>query len=211
MTDSGSAPPDGDGAPSGGTNWTAVAAVAGAVATAVAVLAYVVPPSPQAAPAPVAVPVVSASWSPEPPPSPSPVPTPASTPTPEPEPSPTPSPSPTAKPSPSPVHSLPVPVLTLPPVRPGGCDPAYAVLNRYGKVAGTTKGSRIAAAQEARDGMMSASLDATGGVYSIITRLTQGFQELGFILTGMVGGDYNAVSEEMNGDIETLKSLCESH
>ncbi len=104
-----------------------------------------------------------------------------------------------------------MPAPALPAVRPGGCDPADAVLDRYNKVVGTTKGSRIAAAQEARDGMMSASLSATGGVYSIITRLAQGFQELGFILTGMVGGDYNAVVAEMNGDIKTLKSLCDSH
>ncbi|MBB4950866.1 hypothetical protein F4556_006401 [Kitasatospora gansuensis] len=106
---------------------------------------------------------------------------------------------------------MPLPTASLPKIRPGGCDPAYATVNRYNQVVGTTKGSRIAAAQEARDGMMSASLSASGGVYSIITRLAQGFQEMGFILTGMVGGDYNAVATSVGEDVETLKSLCETH
>ncbi|MFJ9520216.1 hypothetical protein ACIRPK_18400 [Kitasatospora sp. NPDC101801] len=210
MTDSGSGEPDGAAASSsGGTNWTAVAAVAGALATAVAVLAYVLPPSPGPAPAPVPAPVVASGWSPPPSPVP-PSPTPSPYPAPEPSPTPSPTPPPPPKPTPSPVHSLPVPALSLPPVRPGGCDQAYAVLNRYNKVVGTTKGSRIAAAQEARDGMMGASLDASGGVYSIMVRLTQGFQEMGFILMGAVGGDYNAVAAGVGEDVETLKSLCET-
>ncbi|MFD8753332.1 hypothetical protein ACFV0O_20515 [Kitasatospora sp. NPDC059577] len=195
-------------------DWGAVGAIAGAVAAVVALVAYLMPPD---APAPPPATPVATTTDPTPPdplpapaprpdPSPTPVPSPVPTPTASPEPdtpSPAPSPTPVRSPTPDPVSQPP-----LPAVRPGGCDVAEAALAAYRRNAGSSRGSRAAAAGQAYQDLMGAGLDAQGAVGATIRRLAAEFQELGFRLNGMVMADPDPVITDIDADSAQLGRLC---
>lgn len=94
------------------------------------------------------------------------------------------------------------------PLLPAGCAEALAVVDRYYRTAGSTRLSQQAAATEAYQGMMGASLDAEGAVRTVTVALSQDFSEMRFILAGMVSGDYAAVQARTAGDAQTLRDVC---
>ncbi len=100
------------------------------------------------------------------------------------------------------------PPLTLEPLPPAGCQEALAVVDRYYRTAGSTELSQQAAATEAYQGMMGASLRAEGAVYAVTLALSQDFSEMRFILSGVVSGDYAAVQARTNRDAQTLRDFC---
>ncbi|GAA1738907.1 hypothetical protein GCM10009734_51090 [Nonomuraea bangladeshensis] len=162
-----------------------MSALAGSIAAVVALFAYLMPPTP----APPST-VVS---SPSPPPS---SPDRGTT-----QPSPPPEPST----SPPPTRTRPTP---LPEVRSAGCDEAAAALTAYRRDAGTSSSGQAAAAQQTYRDLMGAALDAEGAVGAKIRRLASEFQELGFRLTGMTGGDPNQVIADINTDVTEFNRLC---
>ncbi|XTZ15703.1 hypothetical protein ACQSSU_30595 [Micromonospora echinospora] len=100
------------------------------------------------------------------------------------------------------------PPLSLAPILPAGCQEALAVVDRYYRTAGSTELSRQAAATEAYQGMMRASLAAEGAVHSVTVALSQDFSTMRFILSGMVSGDYAAAQARTDRDAQTLRDVC---
>ncbi|NUW32825.1 hypothetical protein HTZ77_15485 [Nonomuraea sp. SMC257] len=218
MTKNGSAqPPAGGGGAGLRLNWPAVSAVAGAVAAVVALIAYLAPPAPPPqsqrdvvvpTPVPESSSPDTATTRPAPPsPSPSPEPSTPDSSTPEPR-----TPESRTPEPPMPRSTPPAPASSEPlaQVRPGGCDEAAAALTAYRRNAGTVRNSQAAAAQQARQDLMGASLEAQGVVAAKISRLAAGFQELSFRLTGMTGGDPNQVIAAIKSDVAELNRLCGS-
>ncbi|SCF01379.1 hypothetical protein GA0074695_2867 [Micromonospora viridifaciens] len=99
------------------------------------------------------------------------------------------------------------PPLSLEPLL-ASCQEALAVVDRYYRNAGSTELSQQAAATEAYQGMMRASLSADGAVYSVTVALSRDFSDMRFILTGMVSGDYAARQARTNRDAQTLRDVC---
>jgi hypothetical protein len=100
------------------------------------------------------------------------------------------------------------PSLSLAPLLPAGCQEALAVVDRYYRTAGSTALSQQAAATEAYQGMMRASLAAEGAVYPVTVALSQDFSTMRFILSGTVSGDYAAAQARTNRDAQTLRDVC---
>lgn len=184
-------------------NWAAVGALAGLAAAFVAFMAYAWPRTPPPAP-PVQRPDAASSRSgpvvPEQPGSAAATTRPA---TPEVTTSP---PRPPETPDSRPPLS--VPSLSVPSLLPAGCEEALAVIDRYQRTAGSTRLSQQAAATEAYQDMMGASLVAEGAVRTVTVALAQDFSEMRFILSGTVSGDYAAVQARTNRDAQTLREVC---
>ncbi|WP_157530066.1 hypothetical protein [Microtetraspora niveoalba] len=222
MTEKGSAQPR----PEGGRarfrrDWAAaVSALAGALAAVIALVAYLSPPESrreEGAGPKVATPTVQSpspdpdtSTPPPPPPSPSPDPETETDEDPAGDPNPSPSPEPIRHDSPSPsperVSDAFPPQSSVPP---GGCVEATTALNAYIQNAGTTRGGQAAAAQQTYLDLMGARLHAEGVVGMTISRLAAEFQELGFRLSGMTGGDPNQVIADIRTDVATFNRLCQ--
>ncbi|OZV83845.1 hypothetical protein CA850_04130 [Micromonospora echinospora] len=100
------------------------------------------------------------------------------------------------------------PSLSLEPLLPAGCREALAVVDRYYRTAGSTELSQQAAATEAYQGMMRASVSAEGAVHAVAVALSQDFSHMRFILSGMVSGDYAAAQARTNRDAQTLRDVC---
>ena len=98
--------------------------------------------------------------------------------------------------------------MSLEPLPRPGCQEALAVVDRYYRSAGSTELSQEAAATEAYQGMMRASLAAEGAVYQVTVALSQDFSNMRFILTGMVSGDYAAAQARTSRDAQTLRDVC---
>ncbi|GAB3142905.1 hypothetical protein GCM10027290_18340 [Micromonospora sonneratiae] len=101
--------------------------------------------------------------------------------------------------------------MSLEPLLPAGCAEALAVVDRYYRTAGSTRLSQQAAATEAYQGMMGASLEAEGAVHPVTVALSQDFSEMRFILAGMVSGDYAAVQARTSRDVQTLRDVCNTN
>ncbi|GAB2957651.1 hypothetical protein GCM10027280_52930 [Micromonospora polyrhachis] len=84
-------------------------------------------------------------------------------------------------------------------------------MDRYYRTAGSTRLSQQAAATEAYQGMMGASLNAEGAVHTVTVALAQNFSEMRFILSGMVSGDYAAVQARTGRDAQTLRNVCDAN
>jgi hypothetical protein len=183
-------------------DWAAVGALGGVAATIIAFLAYAVPRDPSPAP-PVSGSGIASSPETEPT---APVHVAPTTAAPQtvPEPSAT---------TPRPIRTTPQtpdtrPPLSLEPLLPPGCQEALAAVDRYYRTAGSTELSQQAAATEAYQGMMGASLKAEGAVYPVTVALSQDFSDMRFILAGMVSGDYAAAQARTNRDARTLRDFC---
>lgn len=179
-------------------NWAAVGALAGLAAASVAFMAYAWPRTPPVT-GPVPPPTTPAAAGPAGPDTGT---TPRATPVVNTSPPRTPE-SPDAGPVLSP------PALSLPPLLPAGCEEALAVVDRYHRTAGSTRLSQQAAATEAYQGMMGASLAAQGAVRTVTVALAQDFSEMRFILSGMVSGDYAAAQARTSRDARTLREVCD--
>ncbi|RKR90367.1 hypothetical protein BDK92_4739 [Micromonospora pisi] len=104
-----------------------------------------------------------------------------------------------------------MPPLSLQPLPRPGCREALAVIDRYVRSAGSTELSQQAAAMEAYQGMMRASSAAEGAVKTVTVDLSRDFQNMGFILSGMVFGDYAEAQAKTSRDAQTLRDVCASH
>lgn len=179
-----------------GLNWTAVSALSTALAAVVALAAYLgtmgddTQGPTQAPPSQSPEPVITSHTLPPAKPT-------TRSPTPPP-PEPTTPPPPVERTTPA----------SLPPVHPQGCDEAAAALTAYSRNAGSTRSGQAAAAQQAYSDLMGAGLHAQGAVAAKIRRLAAEFQELGFRLTGMTGGDPNQVIADINTDVAEFNTLC---
>jgi len=123
-----------------------------------------------------------------------------------------PEPDPTT-PAPSPTTARPpvaVPSLSLAPLPPAGSEDALAVVARHERTAGSTTLSQQAAASQAYQGMMGASLSAQGAVYTVAVALAQDFKEMEFILSDMLSQDYGTAQARTRADARTLRDVCDS-
>jgi hypothetical protein len=176
-------------------NWAAVGAIAGLASVFIALLAYA---DDNVSSSPPQIPATTPAQTREVP----------DTSRPEPEPTTSTTDVPVTA-TPTRTGITPPPSLSLQPQRPLGCDEAIAAINEYNRTAGSAKSSQAAAASQARQNLMGASLSSSGGaVYSVIVALSRDFQNLEFILTGMVAGDYAAAVARTNDDIDTLRNVC---
>lgn len=103
------------------------------------------------------------------------------------------------------------PPLSLAPLPPAGCTNALAAVDTYYRSAGSTTLSQDAAASQAYQDMMRASLETNGGaVYTVTVALSRDFSTMRFILEGMESGDYTQAQRQTSSDAQTLQNVCAS-